>query len=87
VFHESAGGVQGSHGISSRARSASVGLATLQVMWVRLTGWLDRRKRDAVAYPITENRLLRRQLGDRLLRLTDDDRRRLAAEPIASAAP
>ena len=28
-----------------------------------LTGWLDRREREAVAYLIEENRLLRRQLG------------------------
>jgi transposase InsO family protein len=44
-----------------------------------LTGWLDRRERETVAYLIEENRLLRRQLGTRRLRLTDDDRRRLAA--------
>ena len=29
-----------------------------------LTGWLDRREREAIAYLIEENRLLRRQLGD-----------------------
>ena len=44
-----------------------------------LIGWLDRREREAVAYLIEENRLLRRQLGTRRPRLTDDDRRRLAA--------
>ena len=44
-----------------------------------LTGWLERREREAIAYLIEENRLLRRQLGTRRLRLTDDDRRRLAA--------
>jgi hypothetical protein len=44
-----------------------------------LTGWLDRREREAVAYLIEENRLLRHQLPGRRLRLTDDDRRRLAA--------
>src|SRR5437867_8908144 len=44
-----------------------------------LTGWLERREREAIAYLIEENRLLRRQLGGRRLRLTDDDRRRLAA--------
>ena len=44
-----------------------------------LTGWLDSREREAIAYLIEENRLLRRQLGTRRLRLTDDDRRRLAA--------
>jgi putative transposase len=44
-----------------------------------LTGWLERREREAIAYLIEENRLLRRQLGGRRLRLTDGDRRRLAA--------
>src|SRR5438132_13242139 len=43
-----------------------------------LTGWLERREREAIAYLIEENRLLRRQLGGQRLRLTDDDRRRLA---------
>src|SRR3989442_12593954 len=40
---------------------------------------MDRREREAIAYLIEENRLLRRQLGGRRLRLTDDDRRWLAA--------
>jgi hypothetical protein len=53
--------------------------AALQMMLGVLTGWLDRREREAVAYLIEENRFLRRQLGTRRLRLTDDDRRRLAA--------
>ena len=41
--------------------------------------WLDRREREVVAYLMEENRVLRRQLGGRRLRLTDDDRRKLAA--------
>jgi hypothetical protein len=53
--------------------------AALQIVLSVLTGWLDRREREAVAYLIEENRLLRRQLGGRRLRFTDDDRRRLAA--------
>ena len=53
--------------------------AALQMVLGVLTGWLDRRERQAIAYLIEENRLLRRQLGGRRLRLTDDDRRRLAA--------
>jgi hypothetical protein len=44
-----------------------------------LTGWLDRREREAVAYLIDRSRILRRPLGSQRLRLTDDDRRRLAA--------
>ena len=51
----------------------------LQMVLCVLTGWLDRREREAVAYLIEENRLLRHQLGTRRLRLTDDDRRRQAS--------
>jgi Integrase core domain len=51
----------------------------LHLMLGVLTGWLDRQEREAIAYLIEENWLLRRQLGGRRLRLTDDDRRRLAA--------
>jgi hypothetical protein len=47
-----------------------------------LTGWLERREREAIAYLVEENRCLRRQLGNTRLRLTDDDRRRLAARRI-----
>jgi putative transposase len=56
-----------------------IDLGALQIVLSALTGWLDRRERDIVAYLIEEHRLLRRQLGGRRLRLTDDDRRRLAA--------
>jgi hypothetical protein len=51
----------------------------LQTVLSVLTGWLDRPEREAIAYLIEENRLLRHQLGSRRLRLTDDDRRQLAA--------
>jgi HTH-like domain len=51
----------------------------LQLVLSVLIGWLDCREREAVAYLIEENRLLRRHLAGRRLRLTDDDRRRLAA--------
>ena len=43
-----------------------------------LTGWLDRRERDTIAYLIEENQLLRNQLGTKRLHFTDNDRRRLA---------
>jgi hypothetical protein len=59
----------------------------LQVMLMALTGWLERRERDAIAYLIEENRTLRRQLGGRRLRLTDDDRRRLAVEIATTWSP
>ena len=55
--------------------------------WPWPAGWAV-SEREAVAYLIEENRLLRRQLGGRRLRLTDDDRRRLAAAgvPVGRAA-
>jgi hypothetical protein len=57
----------------------------LQMVLSVLTGWLDRREREAIAYLIEDNRLLRRQLGGRRLRFTDDDRRRLPPERTESA--
>ena len=42
--------------------------ATLQMVLGVLTGWLDRREREVIAYLVEENRLLRRQLGTRRLR-------------------
>jgi transposase InsO family protein len=53
--------------------------AALQMVLGVLTGWFERREREAITYLVEENRLLQRQLGTRRLRLTDDDRRRLAA--------
>ena len=43
-----------------------------------LTGWLDRQERQALAYLMEENRVLRRQLGRQRLQFTDADRCRLA---------
>src|SRR5215831_17439922 len=52
-------------------------------MWFAiLISWLDRQEREALAYLIEENRILRAQLGGRRLRLTDDDRRRLAVRAL-----
>jgi len=56
-----------------------IDVAVVQMVLGALTGWLERRERQAIAYLIEEKRLLRRQLGGRRLRLTDTDRRRLAA--------
>ena len=53
--------------------------SAFQLLLMVLTGWLARRESELVFYLIEENRCLRRQLGTRRVRLTDDDRRRLAA--------
>ena len=50
----------------------------LRVLLAALVSWLDREQQEALAYLIEENRILRGQLRGRRLRLSDDDRRRLA---------
>ena len=50
---------------------------SLRWLLAALVGWLDQRERQAVAYLIEENRILRRHMRGRL-RLTDEERRRLA---------
>ena len=41
---------------------------------------MNQKQQHAIEYLREENRVLREQLGDRRLRLTDDQRRRLAAK-------
>ena len=45
-----------------------------------LAGWMNQHHLQAIDYLREENRVLREQLGGRRLRLTDHQRRRLAAE-------
>jgi hypothetical protein len=54
--------------------------APLQFLLLVFAGWVNRRQREVVEYLQEENRVLREQLGDRRLRFTDDQRRRLAAK-------
>ena len=56
-----------------------IDVSAFQMLLLTVTSWLDQREREVVAYLIEENRVLRRQVGGRRLRLTDDDRRKLAA--------
>lgn len=53
---------------------------TLQLLLVSVAGWMGRRQQEVIEYLIEENRVLKEQLGGRRLRLTDDQRRRLAAK-------
>ena len=55
-----------------------IDVSVLRLLLLAITGWLDHREREALAYLIEENRVLRRQVGQRRLRFSDDDRRRLA---------
>ncbi len=51
----------------------------LQFLVLTMAGWLNRHQEDLIDYLREENRVLREQLGSRPLRLTDAQRRRLAA--------
>ena len=52
----------------------------LQVLLVTLAGWVNRHQQHVIEYLVEENRVLKEQLRGRRLRLTDDQRRRLAAK-------
>jgi putative transposase len=52
------------------------------VVWT-LAGWIQRGQQSTIDYLIEENRVLREQLGRRGVRLTDDQRRRLAVRAKA----
>src|SRR6267142_5565858 len=54
-------------------------LSPLRLLLVTLAGWVNRRQQEVIDYLVEENRILREQLGGRRVRLTDDQRRRLAA--------
>jgi transposase InsO family protein len=51
----------------------------LHVLLAMLAGWIQRHQQQVITYLQAENRVLKAQLGGRRLRLTDTDRRRLAA--------
>ena len=50
---------------------------SLRMLLAALVGWLDQRQQEALAYLIEENRILRGHVRGRI-RLTDEERRRLA---------
>src|SRR5262245_42585023 len=55
-------------------------LCPLQVLLVTLAGWINRNQQHVIEYLLEENRVLKKQVKGRRLRLTDDQRRRLAAK-------
>ncbi len=52
----------------------------LQALLASLSGWVNRRQAEVLDYLIEENRVLKEQMKGRALRLTDGQRRRLAAK-------
>src|SRR5678816_3231691 len=55
-------------------------VAPLQFLLLVFAGWVNRRQVEILEYLQAENRVLREQLGDRRLRFTDAQRRRLAVK-------
>src|SRR6266850_6761608 len=55
-------------------------LSPLRLLLVTLAGWVNRQQQQIIEYLVEENRVLREQLKGRRVRLTDDQRRRLAAK-------
>src|SRR6185295_9512887 len=53
-------------------------LTPLSFLIACLSGWLNEHQQRTIEYLAEENRVLREQIGDRRLRFTDDQRRRLA---------
>jgi hypothetical protein len=50
-----------------------------RLLLISVAGWLGQQQRDAIDYIREESRVLREQLGDKRVRLNDDQRRRLSA--------
>lgn len=52
----------------------------IQLVLLTLAGWISRHQQDVIAYLVEENRVLEKQLKGKQVRLTDDERRSLAAK-------
>ncbi len=55
-------------------------LDPVQFVLITLAGWMNQRQLHVIDYLREENRILREQLGERRLRLNDDQRCRLAVK-------
>jgi len=55
-------------------------LYPLRVLLLTLSGFVSRHQAEVIAYLVEEHRILKEQMKGRRVRLTDDQRRRLAAK-------
>ena len=55
-------------------------LSPLQMLLVTLAGWVNRHQQRVIEYLVAENRVLKDQVKGRRLRLSDNQRRRLATK-------
>ena len=56
------------------------GFDPFRLLLISISGWISQQQRDVIDYLQEENRVLRQQLGGKRLRLSDDQRRRLAVK-------
>ena len=61
-------------------KSNTTSLFPLQLLLLAFAGWVNHRQALMIDYLREENRILKEQLGGKTPRLTDDQRRRLAAK-------
>ena len=47
----------------------------LRVLLLAVSGWVNRHQQEVIEYLVEENRVLRQQIGNRRLRLSDQQRR------------
>jgi transposase len=73
----------GAWAIDNEGDHMPTALDPFRFLLISLAGWMNQRQLHAIEYLREENRVLREQLGDRRLRLNDDQRRRLAAKARA----
>ena len=57
-------------------------LNPIEFVLIAVAGWMNQRQLQMIEYLREENRVLREQLGTKRLRLSDDQRRRLAAKAM-----
>jgi len=47
---------------------------------ISIAGWMNQHQQQVIEYLMEENRVLREQIGNRRMRFSDNQRRRLAAK-------
>jgi len=57
-----------------------VALDPFTFLIVSISGWMNQHQHQVIEYLVEENRVLREQVGNRRMRFTDTQRRRLAAK-------
>ena len=68
---------------TDRRYGGHVNALVLHFFIFTVAGWIHRDRQDVIEYLREENRVLREQFGNKRLRLTDDQRRRLAVRAKA----